>query len=75
MLRASVSKLEICAQFAYEHSYVVTSHGKPIAKIIPIGRHYEIAAGARTVLLSRLRSEPVVKIGRWTRDELYEDAR
>jgi len=28
----------------------------------------------RTALLARLRSEPVVDIGRWDRDELYEDA-
>jgi prevent-host-death family protein len=56
-------------------SYVVTAHGKPVAKIIPIGKHDQVSAGARTALLARLRSEPVVKIGRWTRDELYEDAR
>jgi hypothetical protein len=26
-------------------------------------------------LLARLHAEPIVEIGRWTRDELYEDAR
>lgn len=56
-------------------SYVVTAHGKPVAKIVPVGKHDEVAASARTALLARLRSEPVVEIGRWTRDELYEDAR
>jgi prevent-host-death family protein len=55
-------------------SIVVTSHGKPIARIVPIGEHDDrTARGARAVLLSRLRSEPVVDVGRWTRDELYED--
>ena len=29
--------------------------------------------GARAALIKRLRSEPVVKVGRWSRDELYED--
>jgi hypothetical protein len=31
--------------------------------------------GARAALIARLRSQPVVDIGRWTRDELYEDQR
>jgi prevent-host-death family protein len=55
------------------HSYVVTSHGKPVAKIIPAGADDEVMAKARTVLLARLRAQPVVDIGPWTREELYED--
>jgi prevent-host-death family protein len=53
-------------------SYVVTSHGRPVAKIVPVGRPDEGSAGAREALLARLRAEPVVDVGRWTRDELYE---
>lgn len=56
------------------HSYVVTSHGRPVAKIVPVGERDLVATGARTVLLARLRSHPTVKARRWTRDELYEDA-
>jgi prevent-host-death family protein len=56
-------------------SYVVTSHGKPVARIIPVGRHEEVVTGARTTLLSRLEKQPVIEVGRWTRDELYEDER
>jgi prevent-host-death family protein len=56
-------------------SYVVTSHGKPVAKIVPVGAHDEVMTGARAALIARLRSQPVVDIGRWTRDELYEDQR
>lgn len=52
-------------------SYIVTSHGKPVAKIAPIGEGGRFADRARTVLLSRLRSEPAMEIGRWRRDELY----
>ncbi len=55
-------------------SVVVTSHGKPIAKIVPVGERDDRAAlGARAALLSRLRTQPVVDVGRWVRDELYED--
>jgi prevent-host-death family protein len=55
-------------------SVIVTSHGKPIARIVPVGGRDEGAAlAARAVLLSRLRSQPVVDVGRWVRDDLYGD--
>ena len=54
------------------HSVVVTSHGEPVARIVPITEHNGRAAlGAQRSLLERLRAEPVVDVGRWTRDELY----
>ena len=53
-------------------SYVVTSHGKAVARIAPLKEPSREGAKARSSLLARLRSERVVKIGRWTRDELYE---
>ena len=56
-------------------SYVVTSHGKPVARLVPAGKHEDVAAGARTALLSRLEKQPIVPVERWTRDELYEDDR
>lgn len=55
--------------------YVVTSHGKPVARIIPAGRHDDVASGARSALLSRLEKQPAVDAERWTRDERYEDDR
>jgi prevent-host-death family protein len=55
--------------------YVVTSHGKPVAKLSPIDDAGEAGASARADLLARLRSQTVMLIGPWTRDELYEDAR
>lgn len=54
-------------------SYIVTSHGKAVAKIVPIEKHGGAMRSARVALLRRLSAEPVVKIGRWTRGELYED--
>lgn len=52
--------------------YVVTSHGKPVARLIPAGKHDDVAASARATLLSRLEKQPVIHAGRWRRDELYE---
>jgi prevent-host-death family protein len=57
------------------HSYVVTSHGRPVARLVPAGRHDEVAAGARSALLARLERQPIIDPGRWTRDELYQDDR
>ncbi len=54
-------------------SYVVTAHGKAVAKIVPVAKNGGVARAARATLLKRLRSEPVITIGRWSRDELYED--
>ncbi len=54
-------------------SIVVTSHGKPVAKISPIVEDNRAAEGARSALFARLRREKVVNAGRWTRDELYDD--
>jgi len=54
-------------------SVVVTSHGKPVAKISPVVED-DLAEGARAALFTRLRRERVVNAGRWTRDELYDDA-
>ena len=56
------------------HSYVVTTHGKPIAKIIPITSFDTASQKARDILLTRLRSERIKTIGRWKRDELHEGA-
>jgi prevent-host-death family protein len=54
-------------------SYVVTSHGKPVARIVPVAKHEEVVAAARAELLARLEREPLVEGEHWTRDELYED--
>jgi prevent-host-death family protein len=54
-------------------SYVVTSHGQPIAKISPVDEPGKQAVRARKALLGRLRRQSTVKVGRWTRDVLYED--
>jgi prevent-host-death family protein len=55
------------------HSYLITSHGKAVAKIVPAAESGGVTRGARAALVRRLQSEPVVRVGRWSRDELYED--
>lgn len=57
------------------HSYVVTSHGRAVARIVPAGEYRDVAGGTRAALLARLEKQAVVNVGRWTRDELYEDER
>jgi prevent-host-death family protein len=52
-------------------SYLVTSHGRPVARIAPV-ENDRAATDARRHLFKRLRSERVVKVGRWKRDDLYE---
>lgn len=54
-------------------SIVVTSHGNAVARIVPITDRHQTVEGARAVLLSRLRAQRVVDVGRWSRDELYEE--
>jgi antitoxin (DNA-binding transcriptional repressor) of toxin-antitoxin stability system len=53
----------------------VTSHGKPVAMVIPVDENDLAAERARSALFARLKKERVVKSGRWTRDELYDDTR
>ena len=52
--------------------YVVTSHGRPIARLVPISKDSDVAMSGRAALLSRLEGQPVCDVGRWTREELYE---
>lgn len=51
--------------------YIVTSHGRPVARIEPI-EETDHAERAKEALLKRLRSQKAIDIGPWTRDELYD---
>ena len=53
-------------------TFVVTSHGKAVARIAPMSANEGNSDSAKASLLRRLRSERTIKVGRWTRDELYE---
>lgn len=52
--------------------FVVTVHGKPVARIVPCTEAANARHAARSALFERLASQPVTDIGRWSRDELYE---
>lgn len=54
-------------------SYVVTSHGRPVARIVPADKDANARAAAHAALWARLAEQPVLNIGPWTRDELYDD--
>lgn len=54
-------------------SVAVTSHGRLVAKIVPITENDATARKARSALFARLRTQRVTKADRWTREELYDD--
>ncbi|MGA8528737.1 MAG: type II toxin-antitoxin system prevent-host-death family antitoxin [Acidobacteriaceae bacterium] len=54
-------------------TYLVTSHGQPIARISPVDASGTTVAEARRSLLASLRSQKPAKASHWTRDELYEE--
>ena len=61
---------EVLREVKEGRSYVVTSHGRPVARIEPVeGQRKSNAKGA---LLARLEAQPVRRIGRWKRDDLYD---
>jgi prevent-host-death family protein len=53
-------------------SFVVTSHGRPVARIVPFDAGDAVSTTARAALFRRLKKAPVQAVGRWTRDDLYE---
>ena len=54
-------------------SFTVTSHGRPVARLVPIADAVPVVRSARKTLFARLAAAQSVTAGRWTRDELYED--
>ena len=52
-------------------SYVVTSHGRPVARIIPVS---EDADAARPRFFEWLDSQPALNLGRWKQSDGHLDA-
>jgi prevent-host-death family protein len=63
---------ELLREVREGRSYIVTSHGRPVARISPVTENVG-AVRARDALLKRVRSRPAIDVGRWKREELYED--
>jgi prevent-host-death family protein len=55
-------------------SFTVTSHGRPVARIVPADAENAKRAAAWNKLLARLKRQPAKEVDRtWTRDDLYDD--
>lgn len=57
------------------HSVTITSHGRPVARMVPIAEADATRLHARARLLERLTRTSVRTSGTWSRDELYERER
>ena len=53
-------------------SFIITSHGRPVARLSRVEPDEEARSKARAALFKRLRKQPVTNVGKWTREELYE---
>jgi prevent-host-death family protein len=55
-------------------SFIVTSHGRPVARIAPVERKEGQIGNSPgwKALMKRLQNQAVKDVGRWTREELYE---
>jgi prevent-host-death family protein len=55
-------------------SITIMSHGRPVAKLVPVSAGDRVGEAAKKALLKRLRSQKGGRIGAitWTRDELHE---
>lgn len=53
----------------------VTSHGRPVARLVPVAAGAPVGRSARKTLFERLAAARPTKVGNWTRDELYENER
>ena len=51
----------------------ITSHGRPVARMVPVADVENGRLAARSQLIARLDRARVRSIGAWSRDELYAD--
>ena len=63
---------ELLRTVAKGDTVVVTSHGKPVARIVPMASEMQTMERARNLLFARLKTQRASNIGRWTREELYD---
>ena len=54
-------------------TFVVTSHGRPVARIVPFSAESLARAAAWARLMAGLENRPAVDIGPWSRDDLYDE--
>ena len=53
-------------------SVVVTSRGRPVARLVPVSGEHDTRRAGRQALLARLAAQPVRGKRTWTREDLYD---
>jgi prevent-host-death family protein len=53
-------------------TFIVTSHGRPVAKIGPLDVDERAREAAWEALFEHLRAQKPMNAGKWTREELYD---
>ncbi len=66
---------KVLRQVREGRSVTITSHGRPVARIVPVSEADTTRLHARARLLERLTHARVRSIGAWSREELYERER
>lgn len=63
---------ELLREVQAGNSYVVTSRGRPVAKMVPIDDTLGEQRAKTDELLDILRAQPFEAIGPWKREDLYD---
>ena len=53
-------------------SFTVTSHGRPVARLVPADSETADRAALIKSMNDTANARPVMNLGKWTREELYE---
>ena len=61
----------ILRQVRAGRSFTVTSHGRPVARIVPPDTDSAAARSAHEALMARLDKEPAEPATSWRREDLY----
>jgi len=72
---ANRSFSNLLGQVKNGRTVTITSHGRPVAKMMPVGVDQGITTAARATLFARLKAAGLTQAGTWTRDDLYEESR
>ncbi len=65
----------LLAEVKRGRTVTITSHGHPVARMVPVGAGTNVTNAARAALFARLRRGRLQQVGCWTRDDLYEELR
>lgn len=64
---------ELLREVGEGKSFVITSHGRPVARLIPHKLALADRLAARQALFDRLDRQGPTRIEPWTRSDLYDD--